>query len=95
MNAYRALGEQIGTPEARDLAADLQAWHDEMVMHLRAIRMQGGSCEEECPHTQARVLWPMALATFGEAAEELVLLRKHGAGAGGRTMPQRAASVGS
>lgn len=95
MNAYRTLGEQAGTPEARDLAADLQSWHDEMVMHLRALRLRGGGCPEECPHSQARVLWPMALAAFGDGAAELVLLRTHGAPAGGRTMPDGAARFGS
>lgn len=95
MNTYQMLGEQAGTPEARDLAAELQAWHDGMVMHLRAAGQRGAECDDECPHSQAQVLWPMALAAFGDRASELVLLRKHGAAVQGRTMAGRAARLGS
>ena len=41
MNSYRMLGEQTGTAEARDLAVQLQTWHDAMVMHLRAADRRG------------------------------------------------------
>lgn len=95
MNAYRILGDQAGTPEARDLAADLQLWHDAMVMHQRGVEQHGALCDDECPHSQAAVLWPLAVAAFGDRASELVLLRRHGTAAQGHRMAGGGAPIRS
>ena len=95
MNSYRMLGEQTGTAEARDLAVQLQTWHDAMVMHLRAADRRGAPCADECPHEAARVLWPMALDVFGPLADTLAFLRAHGGGAPRPTMEGRDARLGS
>lgn len=91
MNSYLMLGEKVGTPEARDLALQLRAWHDAMVTHLRAIRLQRVRCGEDCPHEEARVLWPMALDVFGAHAATLEFLRAQGARPPGHRMDGRAA----
>lgn len=87
------LGEQIATPAARDLAAQIAAWHDGMVMHLRAVK-RGAVCTEDCPHEEARVLWPMAVEAFGADADALSFLETHGARAEGRTMDARVSRLG-
>lgn len=79
VNLYRVLGERIGTQAARELAERLVAWHDAMVAHERRIQnVLDAACEEECPHLEARLLWAEAVETFGERAEELVFLVRHG-----------------
>jgi hypothetical protein len=95
MNTYQMLGERVGTPEARDLAVQLRAWHDAMVTHLRLLKRGGGGCHDECPHADARTLWPMALDVMGPLAASLEFLRVHGGGVPGRTMEGRAARIGS
>ena len=78
MNIYRHLGDQVGTGEARDLAAQLVAWHDAMVRHLRVLGARGDAqCAEDCPHEDAASLWTAAMGTFGARARELVFLRSH------------------
>lgn len=94
MNSYRMLGEQAGTPDARDLAVQLQAWHDAMVMHLRAADRRGSACAEGCPHEVARVLWPMALDAFGPLAASLAFLHTHGSAPPRPTMEGRDARPG-
>ncbi|HEY8537124.1 MAG TPA: hypothetical protein VIL25_11760 [Vicinamibacterales bacterium] len=80
MNMYRAIGERIGTLEARELAEQLVAWHDAMVKHLRLVERRAADCEDGCPHEEARVLWNAARRVFGEAtAASLTFLRRHGA----------------
>jgi hypothetical protein len=71
MNLYRRLGYTNGTPEALNLAERLASWHDAMVAHERRPDSQ---CSEECPHTDARVLWHEAIDVFGDAAHELRFL---------------------
>jgi hypothetical protein len=79
MTLYRSLGNAIGTTEALALAHRLAAWHDAMVMHQRRTGpRRGKQCEVDCPHVEARALWLEALATYGDRASELVLLRTHG-----------------
>jgi hypothetical protein len=79
MNMYRRLGDQIATPEARELAEQLVSWHDSMVNHVRVLGARpGGHCSEGCPHEEAAVLWTAAHATFGPRARELAFLRSHG-----------------
>ena len=77
MNPYAILGAGVGTEEAASLCARLNAWHDAMVAHERRLRLVVASeaCGDECPHAEARVLWPEALATFGPRAQELLFLR--------------------
>jgi hypothetical protein len=76
---YRVLGDAIATLEARDLAERLVSWHDAMVKHLRVVSLRGASCDDGCPHEQARLLWADALDVFGEQAGRLSFLRTHGA----------------
>jgi hypothetical protein len=97
MNIYRHLGDQIGTGEARDLAAQLVAWHDAMVKHLRVLSLRDdAACGEECPHQDAATLWTAAIGTFGARARELVFLRSHSGekrAATGQQLRDRAAEV--
>jgi hypothetical protein len=77
MNPYVLLGSRVGTPEAASLAGRLTAWHDSMVAHERKLRVArtDDGCGDECPHVEARTLWTEAVATFGDRATELQLLR--------------------
>jgi hypothetical protein len=79
MNMYRALGDRIGTLEARDLAQQLVEWHDTMVRHLRVTAQQPRRCADGCPHDEARALWLAASSVFGDGAAALAFLRQHGA----------------
>lgn len=79
MNMYRAIGERIGTLEARELAEQLVTWHDAMVKHVRLVESRGADCVDGCPHEEARVLWNAARKVFGDAAAGLTFLRRHGA----------------
>jgi hypothetical protein len=83
MNPYVMLGSGIGTSEAASLAARLAAWHDAMVAHERRLRTgrTADTCDDECPHVEARTLWAEALATFGTRASELTFLRSRAIGA--------------
>ena len=83
MNPYVMLGSGMGTSEAASLSARLAAWHDAMVAHERRLRTgrTADSCDEECPHVEARTLWAEALATFGARAAELAFLRSRAIGA--------------
>ncbi len=74
MNIYRMIGNGLGTPEAIELAERLSAWHDRMVAHERFAGARR-SCDEDCPHVNARVLWNEASDLFGDRAGELVFLR--------------------
>jgi hypothetical protein len=77
MNPYVMLGSRLGTNEATALSARLSAWHDAMVAHERRLRTgrTDDSCDDECPHADARALWSEAVATFGPRAQELTFLR--------------------
>ena len=79
MNPYTILGSGLGTHEATSLRLRLSAWHDAMVAHERRLRAgtRSDSCDDECPHAEARGLWSEALATFGARAHELTFLRSH------------------
>ena len=83
MNPYVMLGSGIGTSEAASLSARLAAWHDAMVAHERRLRTgrTADTCDEDCPHVEARTLWAEALATFGSRAGELTFLRSRAIGA--------------
>jgi hypothetical protein len=83
MNPYVMLGSGVGTSEATSLSARLAAWHDAMVAHERRLRTgrTSDTCDDECPHVEARTLWAEALATFGARAGELAFLRSRAIGA--------------
>jgi hypothetical protein len=90
MNIYRRLGDQIGTGEARELAAQLVTWHDAMVKHLRVLGSRDNAqCAEACPHEDAESLWAFAQGTFGARARELAFLRLHGQPKRASTTPER------
>jgi hypothetical protein len=79
MTLYLHVGEQVGTPEARELAQQLVAWHDAMVKHVRVVGpRRTHKCDEDCPHEAATALWAAAEETFGGRAQELAFLRTHG-----------------
>jgi hypothetical protein len=77
MTPYAVLGSRIGTNDASSLGARLSAWHDAMVAHERRLRAGAtrDTCDEECPHAEARALWSEALETLGPRAKELTFLR--------------------
>ena len=77
MNPYVTLGSSIGSAEAAFLSVRLTAWHDAMVAHERRLRSgrTADTCDEECPHVEARTLWAEAVATFGARASELTFLQ--------------------
>jgi hypothetical protein len=83
MNPYVMLGSGIGTSESASLSVRLAAWHDAMVAHERRLRTArtADTCDDECPHVEARTLWAEALATFGPRANELTFLRSRAIGA--------------
>jgi hypothetical protein len=80
MNLYTSIGMAIGTPEATSLCARISAWHDAMVEHERRrfTNSTTNSCDDECPHAEAPLLWTEALASLGSRAEELTFLRSRG-----------------
>ena len=88
MNPYVILGSGLGTNEGTSLSARLSAWHDAMVAHERRLRtgVTSDLCDDECPHAEARTLWPEALATFGSRAQQLACLRSRAGEAGRRNM---------
>ena len=77
MKLYTLIASRLGSPEATALSERLAAWHDAMVAHERQLRAGRASigCHEDCPHADARVLWPEAMATFAEHADDLSFLR--------------------
>ena len=84
MSPYAILGSSVGTPEAASLCVRLAAWHDAMVAHERRLRTgrTTDTCDDECPHVEARTLWTEALATLGpRRASELTFLRSRADGA--------------
>lgn len=76
MTLYTSLGNRIGTAEAVSLAHRIAVWHDAMVVHQRRAATE--PCEFDCPHGDAHALWLEALAAYGEWADQLAFLRKHG-----------------
>jgi hypothetical protein len=77
MSPYAILGSKVGTVEAASLCVRLIAWHDAMVAHERRLRTgrSKDTCDDECPHAQARTLWTEALGTLGPRASDLTFLR--------------------
>ena len=79
MNVYKSVGYAVGTPKALALSERLSGWHDSMVAHQRpADTSRLTRCDGDCPHTEAQLLWREAVETFGDHAEQLGFLRRHG-----------------
>lgn len=85
MHFYQMIAHRTGSPDARELAARLSAWHDAMVQHERRMKTTGqapAACaqrDDGCPHAEADELWRDAQQVFGEHARELVFLRARAA----------------
>ena len=77
MNLYTMVGSGVGSLEATALGKRLATWHDAMVAHERKIRAGRTEevCDDECPHTEAQLLWAEAMEIFGDRAQELKFLR--------------------
>ena len=79
MNVYKSVGYTVGTPEALALSERLSAWHDSMVAHERtADTARLARCDDDCPQSDAQLLWREAVETFGPHAQTLRFLRRHG-----------------
>ena len=80
MKLYNLIASRLDSQEATALSDRLAAWHEAMVAHERALRAGRAAtgCHEDCPHADARVLWPEAVATFGEHADDLSFLQSRG-----------------
>jgi hypothetical protein len=73
---YLSVAHRTGSAEALELAEQLSAWHDDMVVHARAVARGGPvECDESCPHGRAIELWRTAREILGEAADRLVFLK--------------------
>jgi hypothetical protein len=73
---YLSLAHRTGSAAAAELADELSGWHDDMVVHARAIARGGPvACDESCPHGRAIDLWRTAREILGEAADRLVFLK--------------------
>jgi nucleotide-binding universal stress UspA family protein len=73
---YLSVAHRTGSAEALELAEQLSAWHDEMVVHARAVARNGAAqCDDACPHARAVELWRAAREILGEAAERLGFLK--------------------
>jgi hypothetical protein len=83
MNPYGIVGSGIGTPDAASLRARLMSWHDAMVAHERRLRSgrTADTCDDGCPHVEARALWTEVSAVLGPRANELTFLRSRAIGA--------------
>lgn len=78
MNLYGLVSSRDGDGAAAALSERLKQWHDAMVTHERAARRRGelrASCDEDCPHAEARGLWDDTVAMLGDRARELAFLR--------------------
>ena len=82
MNPYAIVGSGSGSAEAASLRGRLMAWHDAMVAHERRLRSgrTTDTCDDECPHVEARALWTEVSAVLGPRATELSFLRSRAVG---------------
>lgn len=78
MQLYFSLAHRAGTDEALALAKELSSWHDEMVVHARAVARRGRvACDDACPHVRAIALWQAARDVLGDhQAARFVFLRQ-------------------
>lgn len=92
MTLYNLLAARVGSLEARMLADQLSAWHDDMVLHRRRALRDPGSepCSGDCPFHAAPHFWHQARRVFGRSADELLFLRSVASPSTGRA-PARGA----
>ena len=74
---YLSVAHQFGSAEALELAHQLSSWHDQMVLHARAVAGDGAvaRCHDSCPHARAIELWRAARETLGDAARHFTFLK--------------------
>ena len=89
MNPYAIVGSGIDSAEAASCRSRLMAWHDAMVAHERRLRSgrTTDTCDDECPHVEARALWAEVTALLGPRASELTFLRSRALGASASSDP--------
>ena len=76
MHLYLSVAHRTGSAEALELADQLSTWHDDMVVHARAVARHGRvECDESCPHGRAIELWRTAREILGEGADRLIFLK--------------------
>lgn len=92
MTLYNLLAARVGSLEARMLADQLSAWHDDMVLHRRRALRDPGSepCSGDCPFHAAAHFWHQARRVFGQSADELLFLRAVASPSTGRPAVKRA-----
>ena len=82
MNPYVCLARELGRlrqPRCpRASPRGTTRWWRTSAASAQAERL---TCDDECPHVEARTLWAEALATFGARAGELTFLRSRAIGA--------------
>jgi hypothetical protein len=78
VHLYLSVAHKAGSAEAVELADQLSAWHDEMVVHARAVARDGQRlCGESCPHARAVELWRAARQVLGsEESARLTFLKE-------------------
>jgi hypothetical protein len=77
LQLYVSVTNRTGSARASSLAELLSAWHDEMVVHARALaRSSEAACDESCPHARSIELWRTAQEVLGADADRLIFLRK-------------------
>jgi hypothetical protein len=81
MNPYILLTSHDARATALELRTRLTAWHDAMVQHERRLRngLADESCDDDCAHADARLLWAEAVSVFGPRAHELTFLQSRAA----------------
>jgi hypothetical protein len=61
MHLYLSVAHRTGSARAVELAEQLSTWHDDMVVHARAVARGGAAqCDDLCPHARAVELWRTA-----------------------------------
>jgi hypothetical protein len=76
VHLYMSVAHRTGTAEAVELAGQLSAWHDTMVVHTRALaRGRASLCDDSCPHARAIELWRAAREILRDDADRLSFLK--------------------
>lgn len=76
MQLYLSVANRTGSAEALELAEQLSVWHDDMVVHARAVARGGAThCHDSCPHARAVELWRASREILEDAAERLSFLK--------------------
>jgi hypothetical protein len=86
VHLYLSVAHRTGSARALELAEQLSTWHDDMVVHARAVARGGAAqCHDACPHARAVELWRAAREILGEAADRLLFLKSAAAQRPART----------